>query len=108
MTGEQDERSGRDGQHDRQSGHDRERYRHGLPDHHDPTAGIGGAPPARSALTLRLILADIGLIAGILLAVWAATEDAPLVWIILPAVMAVTAAVDLLVVLRRKRRGEPG
>jgi hypothetical protein len=32
-------------------------------DYHDPTAGIGGAPPARSALTMRLILASFGLIA---------------------------------------------
>lgn len=29
-------------------------------DYHDPTAGIGGAPPARSALTLRLVLAGWG------------------------------------------------
>jgi hypothetical protein len=26
-------------------------------DYHDPTAGFGGAAPARSALTLRLVLA---------------------------------------------------
>ena len=32
-------------------------------DYHDPTAGIGGAPAARSALTMRLILASFGLIA---------------------------------------------
>ena len=35
----------------------REDYARGLPDHHDPTAGVGGAPPAQSALTLRLALA---------------------------------------------------
>ena len=87
---------------------ERERYRRGLPDHHDPTSGIGGAPPARSALSLRLILADIGLIAGILLAVWAWRVEAPVVWIVLPALMAATAAVDLVVVARRKLRGEPG
>jgi hypothetical protein len=29
--------------------------------YHDPTAGFAGAPPARSALTLRLILASCGL-----------------------------------------------
>jgi hypothetical protein len=33
-------------------------------DHHDPTAGFAGAPPARSALTLRLILASFGLVAA--------------------------------------------
>ena len=31
-------------------------------DYHDPTAGIAGAAPARSALTLRLILAVFGLV----------------------------------------------
>ena len=31
-------------------------------DYHDPTAGFGGAAPARSALTLRLVLASFGLI----------------------------------------------
>jgi len=87
---------------------DQERYRRGLPDHHDPTSGVGGAPPARSALTLRLILADVGLVAGILLALWAWRVDAPWWMIALPALLAVTAAVDLVVVIRRKRRGEPG
>jgi hypothetical protein len=29
-------------------------------DYHDPTAGLGGAPPARSALGLRLVLAVFG------------------------------------------------
>ena len=37
-------------------------YERGLPDHHDPTAGIGGAAPAQSALTLRLVLAAFGLV----------------------------------------------
>src|SRR3954467_12482884 len=40
----------------------REDYERGLPDYHDPTAGFGGAAPARSALTLRLVLAVFGLI----------------------------------------------
>ena len=83
-------------------------YQRGLPDHHDPTAGIGGAPPAQSALTLRLVLAAFGLVvclgAGLL---WLA-GDLP-VW---PAVvllaLAAVAAVDLAVVIRRKARGEPG
>ncbi|WNV76662.1 DUF6343 family protein [Geodermatophilus sp. DSM 44513] len=86
----------------------REEYARGLPDHHDPTAGIGGAAPARSALTLRLVLAAFGLVfclgAGLL---WLAA-DLP-VW---PAVvilaLAAVAAVDLVVVARRKARGEPG
>src|SRR5215210_4764200 len=37
-------------------------YERGLPDHHDPTAGFAGARPARSALTLRLVLAVFGLV----------------------------------------------
>src|SRR5205823_10670775 len=41
---------------------DHERYRRGLDDYHDPLAGIGGAPPARSALTLRIWLAGFGLV----------------------------------------------
>ena len=34
--------------------HGGEEYEQGLPGYHDPTAGFGGAAPARSALTLRL------------------------------------------------------
>jgi hypothetical protein len=41
---------------------ERTRYEAGLPDYHDPTAGIGGAPQAYSALTLRLVLASFGLV----------------------------------------------
>lgn len=86
----------------------REDYARGLPDHHDPTAGFAGAAPARSALTLRLILALFGLVvctAGGL--GWLAT-DLP-VW---PALVllffALVAVVDVVVILRRKARGEPG
>jgi hypothetical protein len=32
------------------------------PGYHDPTAGWSGAPPARSALTLRIVLASYGLV----------------------------------------------
>jgi hypothetical protein len=32
----------------------------GRPDYHNPLAGFGGAPPAYSALTLRLVLATLG------------------------------------------------
>ena len=77
-------------------------------DYHDPTAGIGGAPPARSALTMRLILASFGLIAcatGAVLFLTAVIQPA------IAAVLAFFAAValaDLAVVARRKLRGEPG
>jgi hypothetical protein len=77
-------------------------------DYHDPTAGIGGAPPARSALTMRLILASFGLIAcatGAVLFLTAVIQPAiAAVW----AFFAAVALADLVVVARRKRRGEPG
>jgi hypothetical protein len=85
----------------------RKEYEQGLDDYHDPTAGFGGAPPARSALTLRAVLAAFGLVfcAG---AAWIAFAAGwSLVgWVL--AVVAVIALVDLVVVLNRKRRGEPG
>jgi len=87
---------------------DRDRYRRGLPDHHDPTAGIGGAPPARSALTLRLVLAIFGVVVGAGLAIWAYLIDAPTALIVIPAVVAVLAVINAVVVARRKLRGEPG
>lgn len=85
----------------------REDYERGLDDYHDPTAGIGGAAPARSALTFRLGLAAFGLVfcAG---AAWFAFA-AGLGWLgIVLVVLAVIAAVDLCWVSYRKYRGEPG
>jgi hypothetical protein len=75
--------------------------------YHDPTAGVGGAAPARSALTLRLVLATFGLLVSAVGAVvfWAA--DAP-AYSAIAALFAVVALVALGVVIRRKRRGEPG
>ena len=86
----------------------REDYERGLPDHHDPTAGIGGAPPAQSALTLRLVLAVIGLVACILGGVAVLVAGAPVSWAVVLLVVGVVAAVDIAVILRRKGRGEPG
>jgi hypothetical protein len=86
----------------------RKDYELGLPDYHDPTAGFAGAPPARSALTLRLVLAVFGLVVctaggiGFLVAgmpVWAA---------VVLFVLAGIALVDIGVIARRKARGEPG
>lgn len=82
-------------------------YRRGLDDYHDPTAGIGGAPPARSALTLRLVLAAFGLVFCGVMAVVAIRADLVVVAIIL-GILAVVAFIDLVVVARRKARGEPG
>jgi hypothetical protein len=83
-------------------------YEQGLPDHHDPTAGIGGAAPAQSALTLRLVLAAFGLVVCTVFAVLAFAAGVPVVFPVVLVVLAVVALVDLVVVARRKLRGEPG
>jgi membrane protein implicated in regulation of membrane protease activity len=86
----------------------REDYERGLPDHHDPTAGFGGAPPAQSALTLRLLLAGFGLVVCVAGGILLLVAGVP-VWIaVVLFVLAAIAVVDLVVVARRKRRGEPG
>jgi hypothetical protein len=71
-------------------------------DYHDPTAGIGGAPPARSALGLRLVLASFGVVVCSAGAVAFAMIDKP-VLVVVVAVLAVIAIVDIGVVLRRQR-----
>jgi len=76
--------------------------------YHDPFAGIGGAAPARSALTLRIVLATFGLVvcsAGAV-ALWVA--EAPIAFPLIAALFVVVAVVDLVVVIRRKLHGEPG
>jgi len=73
-------------------------------DYHDPTAGLGGAPPARSALGLRLVLALFGLVVctgGAVLFLTIAW--APVIAVLL-AVLAVVALIDVLVILRRRQR----
>jgi hypothetical protein len=87
---------------------DPERFRRGLPGYHDPTAGIGGAAPARSALTLRFWLALFGLVSCTGLAIWLYAIGVPIAFVVALAVLAVIAVVDLVVIVRRKRRGEPG
>jgi hypothetical protein len=77
------------------------------PGYHDPTYEIGGAAPARSALTLRLVLATFGFLSCSALAIWAYAVDSMVLAGVL-IVLAVVAAVDIAVVVRRKRRGEPG
>lgn len=77
-------------------------------DHHDPTAGVGGAPPARSALTLRLVLALFGLLVGVAATVAVLLGPAPDAWAWATGALTAAAAVNVAVVLRRKRRGEPG
>lgn len=77
-------------------------------DYHDPLAGIGGAPPAYSALTLRLVLAIFGLLVCAGGAVGLAFAPVPVGFVVALAVLAVVAAVDIAVIVHRKRRGEPG
>lgn len=86
----------------------RTEYERGLPDHHDPTAGIGGARPAQSALTLRLVLAAFGVVVCVAGGVLFLVADAPVAFAIVLFVLAAVAGVDLVVVARRKLRGEPG
>lgn len=96
----------------KRTGHPRGRpgadFSAGLPDHHDPTAGIGGAAPARSALTLRLVLAAFGLVVCVVFGVLSLRADVPVLFPVLFFLLAAIALVDLLVVARRKARGEPG
>jgi hypothetical protein len=86
----------------------REDYERGLPDYHDPTAGLGGAPPARSALTLRLVLAAFGLVVCVAGGLVLLAADVPVWTAVVLFVLAAVALVDLGVVARRKARGEPG
>jgi len=71
-------------------------------DYHDPTAGVGGAPPARSPLVLRMVLAIFGLLICAAGAVAFALVGAP-VWAGVLAFLAAVAAVDLVQVVRRMR-----
>lgn len=86
---------------------DRYRYRQGLPDHHDVLAGVGGAPPAYSALTLRLVLASFGVLAFCAGGVAALLAHRDVLAAVFFAV-ALCAVVNVLVVANRKHRGEPG
>lgn len=82
-------------------------YERGLPDYHDPTAGIGGASPALSSLTPRIILAAFGLVFCTGAAVFAFVAGLTVLGIAM-VVLAVIALVDLIWVSYRKYRGEPG
>ncbi|MER7012697.1 DUF6343 family protein [Saccharopolyspora sp. NPDC000359] len=87
----------------------REEYERGLPGYHDPMAGVGGAPYARSALTLRLWLAGFGLVfcAGAAVVLFLVLPElAWFAWVLVA--LAVIAAVDFAWVAHRKWRGEPG
>lgn len=63
---------------------------------------------ARSALTFRIVLSAVGLVIWTTAAIVLASADAPTLVVVVAALVAVIALVDLLVVVRRKARGEPG
>src|ERR1700733_7831182 len=73
----------------------------------DPPAGSGGAAPARSALTLRLVLAAFGLVVCTLgAAAFVILANEPVLAGIL-AFLAAVAVVDIGVVARRNLPREP-
>ncbi|WP_298801858.1 DUF6343 family protein [uncultured Pseudokineococcus sp.] len=74
----------------------------------EPRYGIGGSAPARSALTLRAVLAALGLVVCAGGAAWAGVVGAPAWLVVVLVLLAVVAVVDLVVIGRRKARGEPG
>jgi hypothetical protein len=80
----------------------------GGPDYHDLTAGIGGAPPARSALTARLILAAAGLLFCTTAAILFAIYQLPAIPIAIVAAGAFAYLIDIVVATRRKLSGEHG
>jgi Flp pilus assembly protein TadB len=74
----------------------------------DPVHGMGGAAPARSALTLRIVLSAFGVVFCGAAAIVLVVIGRALVVAALLALFALVALIDLVVVLRRKRAGEPG
>jgi Family of unknown function (DUF6343) len=87
--------------------YERADFPRGIPDS-SRTMPEGGAGAARSALTLRLVLAAFGLVLCTVLGVLALGADVPVALPIVLFVLAAVALVDLVVVARRKLRGEPG
>jgi hypothetical protein len=61
-----------------------------------------------SALTLRFWLAVFGLVICTGFAIWLYLVNAPVGFVVVLLALAVVAVVDITVILRRKRRGEPG
>lgn len=69
---------------------------------------FGAVPPARSALTLRLVLAVFGLVISVGAAISFVWFEVPLVFVAMAVVAAVIAVIDIVVIVRRKLHGEPG
>jgi NhaP-type Na+/H+ and K+/H+ antiporter len=70
----------------------------------DPGTAGGHLPRARSALTLRLVLATFGLVSSLAGLVLVLLLGLPWGFALLFGLIALTAAVDLVVVAGRKRR----
>ena len=87
--------------------YEREDFPRGIPDS-ARTLTEGGAANARSALTLRLVLAGFGLVLCAVLGVLALASDVTPAFAVVLFVLAAIALVDLVVVARRTLRGEPG
>jgi uncharacterized protein DUF6343 len=77
----------------------------GIPDR---IADATGAAPARSALTLRLVLACFGLVLFTVTAVLFAWLRLPTGLIVVAAALAVIALVDLVVIIGRRHRARAG
>lgn len=77
------------------------------PGYHDLTDGWGGTPPARSALTLRLVLASFGLVVCGLGSAAFVVVTYQAVFAAIFGFLSAVALVDI-VVARRKLHGEPG
>ncbi|CCH33185.1 DUF6343 family protein [Actinosynnema sp. NPDC047251] len=69
--------------------------------------GLPPRAPPRSALTLRLWLAGLGILLNVGAAVLLARADYPFLAVVL-ALLAAGLVVDLWWVAHRKRRGDPG
>ena len=72
------------------------------------SAGFGGYPPARSALTLRIVLASFGLIVLCAALIALLVRSGPLWLVGVVAVLLIVTVADLMIVIRRKAGGEPG
>ncbi|WP_017974946.1 hypothetical protein [Actinopolyspora halophila] len=87
----------------------RPRYEKGLPGYHDFLGRVTGAPPALSALTLRLWLAGFGMLFCLVSGALLVGYLPPLAWFgWLLIALGVIAVIDFAWVAHRKRRGEPG
>jgi hypothetical protein len=69
---------------------------------------MGGAAPARSALTLRLVLASFGFVVCAVGALLLVISGHGYALAAVLGLLALIALIDLVVVIGRKRRGDPG